>query len=280
MQIINDIIEMTAYAEAARAKGQTVVLVPTMGFLHSGHVRLIETGKRLGSFLVLSIFVNPAQFGPNEDFNAYPRDIERDLKIAKDAGVDVVFIPDSAQMYMPGSSTFVTAEGLSERLCGASRPGHFKGVATVVLKLFNIVRPHKAVFGKKDFQQLVIIKRLAADLNAGVEVIGVDTVREADGLAMSSRNTYLSPKERQAAAAIPRALEAARQAVGNGQRQSLAIIELAREIIAKEDIIAVEYIKICDPMTLEDIDIVEKDALLAIAVRVGRTRLIDNALLA
>ncbi|MBI5888511.1 MAG: pantoate--beta-alanine ligase [Deltaproteobacteria bacterium] len=280
MQIIKDIDEMTACGETARAKGETVVLVPTMGFLHAGHVKLIETGKRQGSLLVLSIFVNPAQFGPKEDFNAYPRDIERDLKTAKEAGVDVVFIPDAAGMYRQGSRTFVTVEGLSERLCGRARPGHFKGVATVVLKLFNIVRPHKAVFGKKDFQQFVIIKRLAEDLNAGVEIVGVDTVREEDGLALSSRNTYLSPEERRAACAIPRALQAARQAAECGQRQSLAIIEKVREIIAKERVIAIEYVEICDPMTLEDVRRVEKEALLAVAARVGRTRLIDNTLIA
>ena len=294
MQIIKDIDEMTACGAAARAKGEIVVLVPTMGFLHAGHVKLIETGLILprpplekggtietqGSMLVLSIFVNPAQFGPKEDFNAYPRDIERDMKTAKDAGVDAVFIPGAAEMYRQGSRTFVTVEGLSERLCGRARPGHFKGVATVVLKLFNIVRPHKAVFGKKDYQQLVIIKRLADDLNTGVEIVGVDTVREEDGLAMSSRNTYLSPVERRAAAAIPRALLAARQAVDGGQRQSLAIIEKARDIMVKEDAITIEYVNICDPVTLEDVEIIEKETLLAVAARVGRTRLIDNTLLA
>lgn len=280
MQIIKDIGEMTACGEAARAKGERVVLVPTMGFLHAGHVRLIEIGKRQGSMLVLSIFVNPAQFGPKEDFNAYPRDIERDMNIAKDAGVDVVFIPDAAEMYRQGSRTFVTVEGLSERLCGRARPGHFKGVATVVLKLFNIVRPHKAVFGKKDYQQFVIIKRLVEDLNAGVEIVGVDTVREEDGLAMSSRNTYLSPAERRAASAIPRALQAARQAVEGGQRQSLAIIAKVRDVMLKEEAITIEYVNICDPVTLEDVEIIEKEALLAVAVRVGRIRLIDNTLLA
>lgn len=280
MRIIKDIGEMTAFAEAARAKGESVVLVPTMGFLHAGHVKLIETGKRQGSLLVLSIFVNPAQFGPEEDFNAYPRDIGRDMKIAEDAGVDVVFIPDAAEMYRQGSRTFVTVEGLSERLCGRARQGHFRGVATVVLKLFNIVRPRKAVFGKKDYQQFVIIKRLAEDLNAGVEIVGVDTVREEDGLAMSSRNTYLSPDERRAASAIPRALQAARRAVEDGQRQGLAIIEKVRDIMVKEGLIAIEYVELCDPVTLEDVDTVEKEALLAVAARVGRTRLIDNTLLA
>ena len=279
MQIIKNIAGMTAYADAARSRGEGVVLVPTMGFLHAGHVKLLEAGRSEGSVLVLSIFINPAQFGLKEDFKGYPRDMERDIKIARDAGVDAVFIPDAAQMYPEGYRTYLTVEGFSERLCGISRPGHFKGVATVVLKLFNIVRPNRAIFGKKDFQQFVIIKRLAADLNLGVEITGVDTVREADGLAMSSRNIYLSPAERLSARCIPRSLEAAKEAVSSGQRQSKAIIKKVKNIIETEALAAIEYVKICDPMTLEDAPRVEQPALLAIAVRLGKTRLIDNALL-
>src|SRR5574337_811494 len=188
MKVIENILEMKAFAESARAKGQKIALVPTMGFLHDGHRELLKTGRRLGDVLVLSIFVNPTQFGPKEDFKTYPRDFEKDSKIAAECGVDCIFAPKAGAMYPEGYQTFVEVTEASKYLCGASRPGHFRGVATVVLKLFNIVMPHKAIFGKKDFQQLVVIRRLVEDLNLGVEVIGAETVREPDGLAMSSRN--------------------------------------------------------------------------------------------
>ena len=227
----------------------------------------------------MSIFVNPLQFGPKEDYKAYPRDMERDLKIAGEADVDVVFAPESSEIYPEGHATFVDVEGLSNRLCGVSRPGHFRGVATVVLKLFNIVRPQKAVFGKKDFQQFLIIQKMVNDLNLDVELIPVETVREPDGLAMSSRNAYMNPVERKAAAAIPASLRAAKDAFSRGERNPSAIVRDMKKIIENEGPAVIEYVTVCDPVTLKDISSIGRGALVAVAVRLGAARLIDNILL-
>lgn len=279
MRVIKAIEEMKGFSSARAAEGKSVVLVPTMGSLHQGHLELLKKGRGLGHALVMSIFVNPLQFGPKEDYNGYPRDMERDLRIAGEAGVDAVFAPESSEIYPEGHDTFVDVEGLSKRLCGVSRPVHFRGVATVVLKLFNIVRPQKAVFGKKDFQQLLIIRKMVRDLNLDIEIVPVDTVRESDGLAMSSRNAYLNPVERKAAAAIPAALRAAKDAYSRGERNPSAIVRDMKKIIENEGPAVIEYITVCDPFTLKDVSIIGRGALVAVAVRLGAARLIDNILL-
>ncbi len=282
MKIIKDPREMR---EISSEKGLAPVLVPTMGFLHGGHRELLRAGMARRAEpgglrpLVLSIFVNPAQFGPGEDLSAYPRDLERDLDVARSEGVDIVFAPSPEQMYPEGFQTFVEVTELSKPLCGAFRPGHFRGVATVVLKLFNIVGPAKAVFGRKDFQQLLVIERMIKDLDLGVEIIGVDTVREPDGLAMSSRNSYLGPMERKAALCIPRSLDAAEEAFRAGEAKTSVIVGKMKKIIENEPSAVIEYIDIRDARTLAALEQVEGEALAALAVRVGGTRLIDNRLL-
>ncbi|MFQ5442608.1 MAG: pantoate--beta-alanine ligase [Thermodesulfobacteriota bacterium] len=278
MRVITKIDEMRRFSSSARSEGKSLVVVPTMGALHRGHGELLKMGRAAGDLLILTIFVNPAQFAPGEDFRAYPRDMDGDLRAAESEGVDVVFSPSPDEMYGEGYETYVEVQGLSKNLCGASRPGHFQGVATVVLKLFNITSPHKAIFGKKDFQQLVVIKRMVADLNLDVEIIGAGTVREADGLAVSSRNAYLSAEERRAAASIPRALQEAREAVAGGVTASAAIVERVAAVLRAGGLTEPEYIKVCDPVTLEEVDSVEPGSgtLIALAVRVGRARLIDN----
>lgn len=279
MKIIEGVAEMQRLSSSLRRADKTVVLVPTMGYLHAGHSELLRRGRALGDALVLSLFVNPAQFGPSEDFSAYPRDLPRDLRAAEENGVDAVFAPRAQDIYPQGYRTYVTVEGLSDNLCGQARPGHFRGVTTVVLKLFNIVMPHKALFGKKDYQQLLVIKKMAEDLNLGIEIIGVDTVREADGLPLSSRNSYLSPEERKAASVIPLSLREAAEAFRGGLRDSRAIIDKVKKIIEKEPACRVEYVKVTDPETLGDVESAVEGSLLSVAVRVGRARLIDNATL-
>jgi pantoate--beta-alanine ligase len=276
MNVIEDVNSMKAFSKGALADGETLVLVPTMGSLHDGHRELLKIGKASGRRLVLSIFVNPTQFGTGTDFSSYPRDIGRDLAVAAEEGVDVVFCPPAGGIFPEGFNTYVEVGRLAEVLCGPLRPGHFRGVATVVLKLFNIVMPTMAVFGKKDFQQLRIIEKMVEDLALEVEIIEAETVREDDGLAMSSRNRYLSAGEREAAAAIPRALEAASALFSNGERQSAVIIKEMRKIMEKAAPNKVEYINVVDPQTLEDIDVIDKKALIAVAARFGSARLIDN----
>lgn len=279
MKIIKDVSEMQAFSNGERAKGKRIVLVPTMGYLHEGHKTLLNTGRQKGEVLVLSIFVNPAQFGPKEDFKSYPRNLEGDLKAAEDCGVDAVFMPSPEGMYPEGYQTYVNVEDLPEHLCGLSRPGHFRGVATVVLKLFNIVKPHIAVFGKKDFQQLLVLKRMVRDLNLDIEIIGAETVRESDGLAMSSRNSYLSPEERKAAKVIPFSMDEAKRDVSAGGYEASAIIEKVKKTIEKEPLAVIDYIRVCDKESLEDLDKIEDSALLAVAVKIGKARLIDNCVL-
>lgn len=280
MRIIKDLNEMRVCAQKSRSLDLKVGFVPTMGCLHDGHRELLRIGKRLGGLLALSIFVNPAQFGPTEDFNSYPRDLDRDLRIAEDEGVDVVFTPSAPDMYPEGYGTYVEVGGLGERLCGASRPGHFKGVATVVLKLFNLVMPEAAVFGKKDYQQLLIIKKMVRDLDLGIEIIEAETVREPDGLALSSRNRYLSAAEREAARAVPEAIAAAKEAFSAGLVEAPLLIGKMKKIMEKQPRAVIDYIKVCDKDSLEDLDKIETDGLVALAVKVGRARLIDNCVLA
>ena len=250
-----------------------------MGFFHEGHLSLMRKGRELSDDLVISIFVNPAQFGPQEDFEAYPRDLERDLQLAQEIGVDAVFTPDNLELYPEGFQTYIELEKLSNHLCGLSRPVFFKGVATVVAKLFNIVKPNVAIFGEKDYQQLTVIRRMVRDLNFNIKIVGGPTVRETDGLAMSSRNSYLTPKQRTSALTLYKSLVKAKDLLKNGVKDAGEIIQAATQLITSQPETRIDYISICDPEYLEDIKIIEKPALMALAVNVGRTRLIDNMIL-
>jgi pantoate--beta-alanine ligase len=274
--VLRTVAEMSAFSDAARARGERIAFVPTMGFLHAGHVSLLEDARRRGDRLVLSIFVNPTQFAPTEDLARYPRDLDGDLAKAADAGTDVAFVPDDGEMYPAGYQTFIRVRELEQGLCGASRPDHFQGVATVVCKLFNIVRPHVAIFGEKDFQQLAVIRRMVTDLNMHVEVVGLPTVRESDGLAMSSRNKYLSPDERQRALALSRGLRAARALYDGGERRPDALLGAAREPVTAAAT-RVDYVEVRDAATLSPVvDRVESAVVIAMAAFIGKTRLIDN----
>ena len=257
----------------------SVGLVPTMGALHEGHLALVRAARAANDHVFVSIFVNPTQFGPNEDFGTYPRDIERDLALLEAEGVDYVFMPAVEEMYPPGSDTYVDVGPVAEVLEGAFRPGHFRGVATVVLKLFNIVRPQRAYLGRKDAQQLVIVRRMVRDLNLGVEVVPVDTVREADGLAMSSRNAYLNETERKAALVLWNALSFAREVWTRGTRDAEYYRRRLREVIEEEELARVDYVSVADPETLQELERIRGRALVSMAVRIGRTRLIDNVTL-
>ena len=279
MKVIESVQEMQAYAAARRAAGETIALVPTMGYLHDGHASLMREGRRRAGLLVTSIFVNPTQFGAGEDFDSYPRDLERDARVAEAAGVDIIFAPKASDMYPAGYQTWVDLGSLTLPLCGASRPGHFRGVATVVCKLFTIVMPHVALFGKKDFQQLAIIRRMTADLNLPVEIVGMPIVREADGLAMSSRNAYLSAEERQRALVLSQSLTAARGAYRAGERSVERLHAVVRGIITSAEAGQIDYIDFRHGETLEDISLAADNTLLALAVKIGNTRLIDNCLL-
>jgi pantoate--beta-alanine ligase len=279
MRVIETIAEMRSWSEAERRFGRRIGFVPTMGFLHQGHLGLVRDARSRADRLVVSIFVNPTQFSPGEDFAAYPRDFERDGALLREAGADALFHPSVAEMHPEGSETHVEVERLSLPLCGAARPGHFRGVATVVTKLFNIVLPHVAVFGEKDYQQLQMIRRLVRDLSMGVEIVGHPIVREADGLAMSSRNIYLNDAERRAAVSLSRALCQAERLFKRGERSAAALLRAVQSDLAAEPLANVEYIRLCDAETLEEIDNVERSALLALAVQIGRARLIDNRVL-
>jgi pantoate--beta-alanine ligase len=273
------VIETVAEFRAARAGVADLGLVPTMGYLHDGHLSLVARGKAECSAVAVSIFVNPTQFGPNEDLARYPRDLPRDLGLLEAAGVDLVFAPQSAEVYPPGFDTVIEVRGVTDVLEGAVRPGHFAGVATVVAKLFNIVQPTRAYFGQKDAQQSVVIRKLVRDLNLPVEVIVAPTVREADGLALSSRNSYLAPDQRAAAPAIYRALSAAKARFEAGERDADALREVMRAVIAAESSMQIDYISVADSETLGELAVVEDRALASLAVRLGATRLIDNLVL-
>ncbi len=254
-------------------------LVPTMGYLHSGHLSLIKKARGENELVVVSIFVNPTQFGPGEDYAVYPRDLERDKELAREAGADLIFAPTAEEMYPEGFCTSVQVEGLTGRLCGISRPTHFQGVTTVVSKLFNIVRPQRAYFGQKDAQQALVLQRMVRDLNFPLEIRTAPIIREPDGLALSSRNTYLEPGERQVAPVLYQSLLAAKAAFAKGERDGKKIREAALGVLATEPSVVVDYLVLAHPLTLEDVQIVENQALLAAAVRIGKVRLIDNVML-
>jgi len=275
--LITDISRMRETVKSLKKEGKSIGFVPTMGYLHEGHVSLIRCSRKDNDITVVSIFVNPIQFGKNEDLDRYPRDLERDIEICKREGVDYLFYPDVRQMYPEGYSTYVVVEGLTEGLCGAFRPGHFKGVTTVVMKLFNIVQPDRAYFGKKDYQQYVVIKKMVEDLNMDVQIIGCPIIREEDGLAMSSRNKYLSPEERESALSLSRALFTAKEIFEKGETDPEKIKQKMRQIIQSYPHIRdIQYIEIVDPKTLQPKKRVEKGDVIALAVYVGDTRLIDN----
>lgn len=279
MKIINSIVHMQALAIAPEREGRRIAFVPTMGYLHEGHASLLREGRKRGDVLVLSIFVNPIQFGKNEDLESYPQNFDRDCQIAEACGVDIVFIPTAAEMYPDGFQTGVAVRDISLPLCGASRPGHFDGVATVVTKLFNIVRPDVALFGCKDFQQLAVIRRMTADLNLPIEIVGMPIVRETDGLAMSSRNAYLSPLERQSALCLSRAVKRARELFAAGERSVTALAGETRAVIEQEAAAAIDYVEFRDGATLHELKVADAGTLLALAVKIGQTRLIDNTVL-
>ena len=279
MKIVESVTEMQSLAAHFQAEGKTIALVPTMGYLHDGHASLMREGRRRGDLLVASIFVNPSQFGAGEDFDAYPRDLERDARIAGEAGVDVIFTPRASDIYPAGYQTWVDVDRLTLPLCGASRPGHFRGVTTVVCKLFNIVMPHVALFGNKDYQQLAVIRRMAVDLNMGIDIVGMPIVREPDGLAMSSRNAYLSPDERRAALCLSRALGEARRLYRQGEWNVVVLRETVLIIIGGEPGVVIDYVELRDGDTLEEVAMAGGNTLLALAVRIGKTRLIDNGIL-
>jgi pantoate--beta-alanine ligase len=279
MKIINNIQEMQLLAEQTRQEKKEIALVPTMGALHEGHLKLMEYGRERSDLLVVSLFVNPLQFGPKEDFEKYPRDLGKDARLAEARGVDILFSPEARYFYPEYFQTYVTVEKMTRTLCGASRPGHFRGVTTVVCKLFHIVKPHLAVFGQKDYQQWMTIRRMVEDLNMDIEVFGYPTVREEDGLAMSSRNVYLSPEERRSALCLSRALNEARSMVREGEKNAEVLLSRITQLINGQPHTRIDYLRIVHPRTLEEIPVIEDQAVLALAVFVGSTRLIDNGLL-
>jgi len=279
MRIIESIAEMQQAAEGWRCDGKRIGLVPTMGYLHEGHLELMRSLRPQCDVLVISIFVNPAQFAPNEDFERYPRDLERDIRLASAVGVDIGFIPEVAEIYPEGYQTYVTVTEVAAPLCGRSRPIFFRGVATVVAKLFHMVKPHVAVFGEKDFQQLVTVRRMVQDLNMEIEIIGHPTVREADGLAMSSRNAYLTPEQRPKAVRLNQSLRRAQALVQGGEQAGEVILNKVREVLDEDNDVRIDYAELCDPATLQPVTRVEGPTLLALAVHVGVARLIDNAIL-
>ncbi|MFP4159401.1 MAG: pantoate--beta-alanine ligase [Desulfobacterales bacterium] len=276
---MRDIEQMQETAEGLRQQGKSIALVPTMGFLHEGHLSLIRHGRQNADILVVSIFVNPTQFGPGEDYESYPRDPEKDSALAENQGADILFMPEKNDLYPRGYETYIYQESLPQHLCGLSRPGHFTGVMTIVAKLFNIIKPHYAVFGEKDYQQLAIIRKMTADLNFGIHIIGAPTVREPDGLAMSSRNKYLNQRQRNSALQLNRALSEAQEMTVKGENRARILIEAAVEKVSASPEVSIDYVKVCDPETLEDMEVVDRPALMALAAKVGRTRLIDNAML-
>jgi pantoate--beta-alanine ligase len=279
MQIITSIPEMQSLATSLRAKGRTIGFVPTMGFLHEGHLSLMRRARLECDTVVVSIFVNPTQFGPGEDFDRYPRDEEGDRHGCQSAGVDILFMPTVPEMYPDKPTVFVTVEGISGILEGRVRPGHFRGVATVVAKLFHIVKPHVAYFGQKDYQQCVVIRRMTEELNLDVKIVALPTVREQDGLAMSSRNSYLNADERRAAAAVHRALSAAERLALAGVKECEKLRNKMRAVFAEEKTITIDYIEIADSESLETLETVRTKAVILVAVRLGKTRLIDNLVL-
>ncbi len=276
MQIVSTMREMSCISDELRKGGKTIVLVPTMGYFHEGHLSLMREGRRRGDVLVVSLFVNPTQFGEGEDYQTYPRDFSRDKGLVEGMGVDILFVPTVEQMYPEVYQTFVEVERVTKPMEGQFRPSHFRGVTTVVAKLFNIVKPHIAIFGEKDFQQLAVIRRMVEDLNMGVEIIGMPIVREADGLAMSSRNRYLTSDQRKAALSLNRSLQEASQLFRSGERNPGRIIDAVERVIEPERDVTIEYVEVRDAKTLEEIEMIEGQAVIALAIKVGKVRLIDN----
>ena len=279
MRIVHGIIETRSEARAAKLQGRRVGLVPTMGALHDGHISLVQTAKAQSDFVVVSIFVNPTQFGPTEDLAKYPRTFEADRKRLEAEGVDLLFSPSVEEMYPAGAATFVTVEGISDRLDGRSRPGHFRGVSTVVAKLFHIVEPDIAFFGQKDAAQVAIVKRMVRDLMFPLGIVVAAIVRESDGLAMSSRNAYLSPAERKQATVLSRALREVEAQYRDGESSSAKLVEAARRVFSNEQLVRVDYIEVVDRQTLEAVSEARAGTLVAVAAFVGMTRLIDNVVL-
>ena len=277
MLVVDTIGQLRGELSSFRTKGKTVGFVPTMGYLHEGHLSLVQKARASNDVVVASVFVNPTQFGPNEDLASYPRDTERDLSLLRDAGTDVAFFPSVEALYPEGFITYVTMEGpMTATLCGRSRPNHFRGVATVVTKLFNIVQPDRAYFGQKDAQQVAVIEQMVRDLDFDIEIVACPTVREPDGLAMSSRNTYLSQAERAQAPLISKALFGAKERIEKGERNSSVLIDYLHESIRGIEGAVIDYVSIVDLRSLADLEVVRGKVLIAMAVKVGRTRLIDN----
>ncbi len=279
MKILKTKEDMQAWSGAKKREGKTISFVPTMGYLHAGHVSLLEQGRPLSDELVLSIFVNPTQFGPSEDLDAYPVNIEKDLKLAEQAGVTAVFLPNKEEMYGERYQTRVALDHLPHHLCGKSRPVHFGGVATVVTKLFNIVMPDVAVFGKKDYQQLRVIQQMTRDLDFNIEIFGGDIVRETDGLAMSSRNAYLTSEQRKSALCLSQAISLAKKIIKAGETSVPTILRAMEAHIQSFDHTDIDYIEFCDPTTLDAVEIIDGQVVVALAVQIGKSRLIDNALI-
>lgn len=279
MEVINTVVELEEKVRAWKSKGDSIGLVPTMGYLHEGHMSLVTEAVTQNDHVIISIFVNPIQFGVNEDLDCYPRNMERDTQLCKDAGVDVIFFPSVEEMYPQGFSSFVDMSHVTETLCGSKRPGHFRGVCTVVMKLFNISGADNAYFGQKDAQQLAVIKRMTKDFNLSVNVVGLPIVREKDGLAMSSRNSYLSEEERTAALCLSTSLQEALKSVQQGDKKVDSLKQQIHQTIAKEPLARIDYIEIVNMETMQPIEQIETSALCAIAVYIGRTRLIDNIVL-
>ena len=273
MQVIETIAELRALRQQLSS---AVGFVPTMGYLHQGHLALVKRARTENSAVVVSIYVNPAQFGLREDFARYPRELDRDFELLQREKADIIFVPSDAEMYPPGFSSWIDVEKVTERLEGASRPGHFRGVATIVAKLFNLVQPSRAYFGQKDAQQAVVVKRMVADLNMGIEIVVVPTVRESDGLAMSSRNVHLSPEGRRAATVLFKALTLARQLGRGGEKDAEEIRRQITSLIQKEPLARIDYVSIANARTLEELSFIDRPALASLAVTIGRTRLIDN----
>lgn len=276
MQIATTIEEVRTLVKSWKKEGATVGFVPTMGYLHEGHGSLISRAREDNDKVVVSIFVNPMQFGPGEDLESYPRDLEKDSAYCESLGADLIFHPEPSEMYTEGFCSYVDMSVLTEELCGLSRPVHFRGVCTVVNKLFNIVQPDRAYFGQKDAQQLAVIKRMVEDLNMDLQIIGCPIVREADGLAKSSRNTYLSAGERQAALVLSRAVKCGQELVASGETDATVIVAQMKALIEQEPMARIDYVKAVDGMTMQQIDTVKKPMLVALAVYIGKTRLIDN----
>lgn len=277
MKNISSVKDLRELVKSARLASKSIGFVPTMGYLHDGHLSLMKRAREENDLVIVSIFVNPTQFGPNEDLDSYPRDLERDLELCKSVGVDIVFSPEVSEMYMEGASTYVVTEGnITKKLCGASREGHFKGVTTVVTKLFNMVGPDRAYFGQKDAQQVAVIEKMVRELNSPVEIVSCPIVREKDGLAMSSRNFYLSPQQRVDALILNQSLFEAERMIKNGEKSAEAIKAFITENIMTYSYIEIDYVEVVSAVSLEDVEVLEGDILIALAAKVGKPRLIDN----